>query len=92
MPPTDYFWMTHAVDEALWKGNPENPIFNIPFSDYPDMVACAVGGIDFSNASNPKLTITSKPLSESGLLDVYLQCDNYVRVSSLNNQSGAEVV
>ena len=51
MAPTDYEWMTHAVDEALWKGNPEHAIYNIPFSDFPSMVASAVGGIDFSNAS-----------------------------------------
>ena len=89
MPPTDYFWMTHAVDEALFNGNPENPIFNIPFSDYPDMVASAVGGIDFSN---PQLTITTKALSESCFLDCFLQCYNYVRVTTMNNQSGAEVV
>ena len=92
MPPTDYFWMTHAVDEALWNGNPENPIFNIPFSDYPSMVASAVGGIDFSNASNPQLTITTQPLSETCMLDAIVQCYNYVRVVVNFNQSGAEVV
>ena len=92
MPPTDYNWMTHAVDEALWKGNPENPIYNIPFSDFPSMVASAVGGIDFSNAANPQLTLTTQAYPDNCFLDCFLQCYNYVRVTIVNNQSGAEVV
>ena len=92
MPPTDHFWMTHSVDEALFKGNSEYAIYNIPFSDFPNFVASAVGGIDFSNASNPVLTITTQPLAEPCMIDFFLQCDNYVRVSIVNNQSGAEVV
>ena len=34
MPPTDYVWMTKAVDEALWRGNSEYAIYIIPFSDH----------------------------------------------------------
>ena len=92
MPPTDYVWMTHAVDEALWKGNPEYAIYNIPFSDFPNMVASAVGGIDFSNASSPQLFLTTRPFGEHVFIDLILQCQNYVRVAMVNGQSGAEVV
>ena len=92
MNPTDYVWMTHAVDESLWKGNPEHAIYNIPFSDFPGMVASAVGGIDFSNASSPQLNITTQAFPEHVFLDCYLQCQNYVRLSIVGNQSGAEVV
>ena len=92
MPPTDYFWMTHGVDVALWKGNPENPIYNIPFSDFPAMVASAVGGIDFSNAANPQLRLTTRPFGDSCFADFFFQCYNYARVSIVNNQSGSEVV
>lgn len=92
MPMTDHTWMTHGTDEALWKGNPERAIYNIPFSDFPNMVASAVGGIDFSNASNPQLTLYTDSLGESHTLDIFLQCYNYIRVTMVGNNTGAEVI
>ena len=92
MAPMDRTWMTHGVDEALWKGNPERAIYNIPFSDFPAMVATAVGGIDFTTAQNPQLTLVTEPLGESHMLDIWLQCYNYVRVTIVGNNTGAEVV
>jgi len=92
IPSYDEHWMTHAVDESLWKGNPEYTIFNIPYSDYPSMVASAVGGVDFSNAASPQMTLTTREFPDACMLDFFLQCFNYVRVTVVGNQCGAEVV
>ena len=92
MPLTDDDWMTHAVDEALWKGNPEHAIYNIPFSDYPAMVASATGGLDFCNMSSPQLTLITRPFPSHMMVDLILQCKNYVRVSVVGDLCGAEVV
>ena len=92
LQPTDDFWLTHAVDEKLFKGNPEHSIYNVPFSNFPDMIASAVGGIDFSVASNAQLTLTTIPLPEDYMVDFYLQCYNYVRLTIIGNNVGAELV
>ena len=92
LPRTDKFWLTHAVDEAVFRGSPEHDIFNIPFSDHPDLTAAAMGGIDFSMANTPQIVIETEPLPESCFVDFFLQCHNYIRLVLVGNNTGAESV
>lgn len=90
--PTDNTWAKYEINDRLFKGNPELAIYNIPFNDHPDMHTSAMGGFDFSNASNPQLTLTTAALPAACFIDFWLYCHNYVRETIVGNESGAELV
>jgi hypothetical protein len=92
LQPTDDTWLTYEVDDRLFKGPPELAIYNIPFCENPDLHSAALGGIDFSNATNPQLTLTHVALPGNCVIDFYLKVHNYVRLTMYGNQTGAELV
>jgi hypothetical protein len=91
-PTVDNYYLTYAIDDKLFPGNSEWEIYNIPFTAHPAMPTAAVGGIDFSNAANPQLTVTYDTLPTNAVVDFWLHVQNYVRITIMGNQSGAELV
>lgn len=94
LPPTDDWYLKHEVNGKQYLGNEEWPIYNIPFTDYPDMHTHAMGGFELSNTTNPQLTITTPTLTADYYLDIYSYCHNYVRLclNTSKQASAAETV
>jgi hypothetical protein len=89
---TDNFYMKYVVNDQLFDGNPELPIFNIPFNVNPDLHSAAVGGFDFSNTTTPQITLVMPAHSSNLQADFMLYVHNYIRLTIVNDQSGAELV
>jgi hypothetical protein len=81
LPPTDATFLKYHINNKLFSGNPDLAIYNIPFNDHPEMHSSAIGGFDFSNASNPQLTLYTAALPENCYIDFWLYCHNYIRVA-----------
>jgi len=91
-PETDKGYMKYGINAKMFAGNPELPIYNIPFTETPDQFQHGLGGFDFVSASSPQLVITTSALDQNYYLDVYLYEHNYVRIVLSEQGSGAETV
>jgi hypothetical protein len=94
LPEIDDFYVKQEFNGKMYLGNPNLPIYNIPFTDYPDMHTHAMGGFEFSNTTNPTLTIKfDAAVPANGYyVDMYLYCHNYIRQVLRGNQSAVETV
>lgn len=94
LPPTDDWYLKHMINGKQFLGNEEYPIYNISFTEYPDMHTHAMGGFELSNTTNPTLTIITGTLSADYYMDIYSYCHNYVRscLDSSRQESAAETV
>lgn len=92
LPPLDDVNLKFAVNGKLYLGNETLPIYNIPFTDYPDLHTHAMGGIEFSNTVNPQITINTSALPYACSADFVLYCHNYVRVVIDGARSTAETL
>ena len=91
-PQIDVEYLKYMFNAKQYLGNPELPVYNVPFTEYPDMHTHAMGGFDFSNTVNPTLTLITDALPANCFLDCYLFCHNYVRLVLRGNMSAAETV
>ena len=92
LPEIDDFYLKNVMNAKMFEGNAQNPIYNIPFTDYPDLHQHAMGGFDFVNANNPTLILKHDFLDQAYVMDVYLYAHNYVRLILAGTHSGASLV
>ena len=88
----DEWFKKHHDDERTWQGNPECAIYNVSFSDFPDIHNHGMGGIEFSNVVQPILEVQTVPLPNQVTMSVWLYCHNYLRIVLKGTQSAAETV
>lgn len=91
--PLDDYYIKHGLNGKYFLGNEQLPIYNIFFTDYPDVSGHGMGGIEFSNTVNPTIGAdfgvgTTVPLTA----DFYLECHNYVRALLDGGKSAAETI
>lgn len=95
-PKTDDWYQKHQYHAKWFVGNHEIPIYNVPFTAYPDLHTQAMGGLEFSNAINPFLRITHDAPSVAGFgnvkLTCWLYCHNFIRQVIRGVQSAIETV
>jgi hypothetical protein len=89
---TDRDWLKQIVNTRLFSGNPELPIYNIPFTHHPEMHRDAMGGFDFSTMISPQIVIVTDALPSNCFVDFFLYCRNYIRLVIKGNETGASVV
>ncbi len=91
--PSDRHWLKYQINDKLFSGNPEQPIYNIPLgSEYPQEHTAAKGGFDLSCASTPQITLTTATLPTNHQIDFYSYAHNYVRLIIKGIETGAELV
>lgn len=91
---TDRHWMKFALNDKMFEGSTELPIYNIPLGTVqPQVHDHAMGGFDLSNCSTPQMIVNfSKPLEENHVIDFYCYGHNYIRLVIKGAESGAELV
>lgn len=92
IPELDDHYLKHSFNGKHFLGNENLPIYNVFFTNFPDMHNHGMGGFEFANTTNPTLTIKTDALDGDHSLDVYLYCHNYVRLVLRGAQSAAETV
>jgi hypothetical protein len=86
-------WYYKRVYAAKWfLGNHELPIYNIPFTDYPDLHTQAMGGLEFSNVILPILKLWHDAPGATTRLTCWLYCHNYIRQCLRGSNSAMETV
>jgi hypothetical protein len=91
--PIDDFYHKHAQLGKHYYGNEEIPVYNVLFTEYPDVATHGMGGIEMSNVVNPTLKITfpgATPAPYS--MDAFLACHNYARLIVAGGKSAAETI
>jgi hypothetical protein len=95
-PLTDDWYHKHVYQAKWYLGNHEIPIYNVPFTNYPDLHSQAMGGLEFSNVINPFLRLTHAAPNAGGFGNVrmtcWLYCHNYIRQVLRGVQSAMETV
>jgi hypothetical protein len=97
-PLTDDWYHKHVYEAKWYLGNHEIPIYNIPFTNYPDLHSQAMGGLEFSNTINPTLLLTfpapntNVPAIATVRLTAWCYAHNYVRQVLRGVQSAMETV
>jgi hypothetical protein len=95
-PDIDDWYYKHVYQAKWFLGNHELPIYNVPFTSYPDLHSEAMGGLEFSNVINPILKIKHDKPSDNGFgnvkLTCWLYCHNYIRQVLRGVQSAMETV
>lgn len=91
-PKTDDYYAKHVYNARNFLGNFEIPIYNVPFTDYPDLHTEGMGGLEFANVSNPQLKVETVPLPSNTILTAWLYCHNYIRIVIQGERSAIETV
>jgi len=79
-PTTDDHFMKYEIANAMFAGNPELAVYNIPNNVDPDMHESAVGGFQMSATGTPQITINTAVLPANHYVDFWAYCHNYVRM------------
>lgn len=91
-PRTDDWYHKHVLQAKWFLGNHELPLYNIPFTEYPDLHTEALGGLEFSNVINPVLVLDHVAPGVNVTLICDLYCHNYIRQVLRGVQSAMETV
>lgn len=92
LPELDRTWLKDMVNGKYFAGNSQLAIYNVLFTEFPDLHHQGMGGMEFSNTTNPTLVLTTAALPANVNMDIYLYCHNYVRLVLKGVQSAAETV
>ena len=92
-PNIDDFWAKNWINGKFFLGNSQLPVYNVMFTTHPDMHSHGMGGLEFSNANDPRLCVTIGPENNLDLMvDIWGEYHNYVSKVLQDNKSAMERV
>lgn len=91
-PSMDDYTARYFVNAKKFLGNPENGIYHILNTDYPDVSVHSLGGFQYANTSNPTLRIITPAWQDDSYVDIYAVAHDYVRAVLIKDRTAAEAI
>jgi hypothetical protein len=91
-PIIDNHYTKDSINGKYYLGNSQLPLYNIPFTDYPDLHTHGMGGFEMAQTVNPTITITTLALPAECMVDFFAYNHNYVRLVMSGTATAGETV
>lgn len=92
LPIIDNHYTKNVINGKLYLGNSGLPVYNIPFTDYPDLHTHGMGGFEMAQTVNPTITVVTDALPAEVTADFYSYNHNYVRLCMSGTATAGETV